>query len=218
MLTSFAPSEDSPDMFGLYKKNMLEKTEECKINPLDEMSYCEDTHRGTLKDLKASLEKEKIDFNNNRSYKCIGKKSTNRDECISKDPITGVIGKWALPCVKNEDCPFFRKNKNYFNLRGGCLADGYCELPLGMQHDTFREPKNSTEENSYKPLCHNCPTDAEELKDCVGFDCSRCCDLQRKPDFESPDYAFENDKHDRIPEHRVLKNKKLEVSKLNIGL
>ena len=75
------------------------------------------------------------------------------------------------------------------------MKDGYCELPLGMVrigYKLFRKDKK------YKPLCHNCKV----TKECLGKDCSRCCDSQK-----NKDYAFENDMIQRdTPENRKKLN------------
>ena len=77
----------------------------------------------------------------------------------------------------NEDCPFFKKNKNYENERGGCIK-GYCELPLGMKLSGFRKY-----DENLKPICNNC-------KNNTVF----CCDEQKNkkkyPELKSPDYLF----------------------------
>jgi hypothetical protein len=86
---------------------------------------------------------------------------------------TGPPTVWDRPCVQNTECPFYQKNTNYPNYRGGC-NNGYCEMPLGVKQLGFRKYDAATA----KPICHGCPPWTPY-----------CCDLQ-----SSPNYAFEMDK------------------------
>lgn len=81
---------------------------------------------------------------------------------------------WDRPCEVNEECPFYQKNKNYKNYRGGCNG-GFCELPIGVERLSWRLYDKNT-----KPVCHGCP------KTNV-----RCCDQK------NTDYAFELDYYER---------------------
>lgn len=81
---------------------------------------------------------------------------------------------WDRPCVKNEDCPFYKANKNYNNTRGGCLRGGICEMPTGVLRTAFRQYHDK---DVYAPFCYGCN----------GND-PQCCKKQDKPD-----YAFPND-------------------------
>lgn len=93
-----------------------------------------------------------------------------------------VIGKpkpkgvWDKPCEADTECPFFQKNTNYPNYRGGC-QNGYCEFPLGVERTGFKRYKN-------KPYCHGCPDKFDPM----------CCDEQERPDF-----AFPLDDYERLP-------------------
>ena len=58
--------------------------------------------------------------------------ANNKIDCLSKD-IKGATGVWDTQCRFDTDCPFFGSNGNLnYNKRGGCMKDGYCELPPGM--------------------------------------------------------------------------------------
>jgi hypothetical protein len=81
---------------------------------------------------------------------------------------------WDRPCVKNEDCPFYRANKRYSNTRGGCLRGGICEMPTGILRTAFR---TYHAKDVFAPFCYGCK----------GSD-PACCSKQG-----SPDYAFPND-------------------------
>lgn len=81
---------------------------------------------------------------------------------------------WDRPCDGDEECPFYQKNKNYKNYRGGC-NDGYCEMPIGVKQISFRKYEGT-------PLCHGCENKFDK----------ECCDKQKKPD-----YAFPLDEYER---------------------
>ena len=85
-------------------------------------------------------------------------------------------GTWDKPCNIDTECPFFQKNKNYKNYRGGC-NNGYCELPIGVSRISFRRYQG-------KPWCHGCPDKSDPV----------CCESQEKPD-----YAFVLDEYERLP-------------------
>ena len=87
----------------------------------------------------------------------------------------GKADVWDKPCVRDTECPFYQKNTNYKNYRGGC-NNGYCELPLGVKQVAFRFFEG-------EPFCHGCPVENPS-----------CCDTQK-----SPDYAFSLDEYERLP-------------------
>jgi len=149
-------------------------------------------------------EEEQQDFLDKRkkdefSYKhrsfCIGGKGNTKETCESSITSSGdnkIPGTWDSPCLDNYDCPFYKKNKNYDNERGGCKNE-LCEMPLNIVQ---LGPK--TYEKNYKPFCHNCPENNPT-----------CCDTQTN--FKSPDYAFKDDKKDRIKHENKLSEQKLKV-------
>lgn len=104
------------------------------------------------------------------SYVCIGDPSKTTQEMCETDP----KNIWDKPCERNEECPFYQKNKNYNNYRGGCI-DGTCELPLGVQSKGFRYYNIAT-----RPICYNCPPDD-----------IYCCSKQTYPDYVFPMDTFE---------------------------
>jgi hypothetical protein len=115
----------------------------------------------------------------------------NRDICeamYDEYGKTKPIGIYDSPCKKNEECPFYKLNKNYENEFGKCLDTGYCQLPSNMEpvgYHYFRPNK--------KPLCYNCGNKKFEKYG----DIDTCCDDQHNkekyPELKSPDYAFEKD-------------------------
>lgn len=116
------------------------------------------------------------------SFNCYGNDNNidivhNKYLCNSKYDYNGELKtyytKWDKKCVNNEECPFYKKNVNYPNNRGGC-NNGICELPLGTKPTGFKTYESD-------PFCYNCdPTD------------EKCCEKQ-----VNPDYAFENDYPER---------------------
>lgn len=94
-------------------------------------------------------------------------------DVIGKPKVKGV---WDKPCETDNECPFFQKNTNYLNYRGGC-QNGYCEFPLGVVRTGFKS-------YTQKPYCHGCPDKLDPM----------CCDEQ-----EQPDFAFPLDDYERLP-------------------
>jgi hypothetical protein len=90
-------------------------------------------------------------------------------------------GVWDREVKTNEECPFYKKNINYLNSRGGIIPGGKCELPIGMKLLGYRY---YSLEPDFKPFCYGC-----KPKNSLG----QCCDEQ-----EYPDYAFVGDRKDRI--------------------
>jgi len=85
---------------------------------------------------------------------------------------------WDNPCTKNEDCPFYLKNKNYSNQRGGC-NNGYCEFPVGLKRLGKRLYNQVINENNH-PICRGCSTGD-----------INCCERQENDiNYNGPDYIF----------------------------
>lgn len=85
-------SDEVTTSFGKYFKN-LGKENVCLLtgnnpncNPKDIISFDE---------MKKNQENDEKLFFDEASKKCIGKYTTNRDECISQDPQTGNVGIWT---------------------------------------------------------------------------------------------------------------------------
>lgn len=110
-------------------------------------------------------------------------------ECIDNFDKTDKekeIYNWDRPCKIDIECPFYLKNKNYVNERGGC-NNGYCELPIGLKRKSYREYDREIREDNF-PKCHGCG-----IND--GID---CCEKQgNNSKFNGPDYAFEGDNEER---------------------
>lgn len=123
--------------------------------------------------------KEPRDPETDETFYCVTNESIKRkEECRSIYDNLGNQKKsldvWDAPCRTSDECPFFQRNKNYKNYRGGCV-DGYCEMPIGVQRVGF---KNYTGQ----PLCHGCPTTN-----------LACCESQSTPDYAFPVDEFERE-------------------------
>jgi hypothetical protein len=102
------------------------------------------------------------------NYHCYNDKSNhNKQLCNMKyDPFGNIKDPetiWDKPCQKNEDCPFYDKNKHYQIDRGKCI-DQYCELPIGVRRLSYTKYDDSSIVN--KPFCHNteeCNSDSDYI-------------------------------------------------------
>ena len=137
----------------------------------------------------------------NKLYMCFGKEeATNKIQCESweiKNNQKVKPGVWGKrKCTINEECPYYKSNKNYENSRGGCV-NGLCEVPINVRLLTPTMVDTNT-----KPLCHNC-----NVLNCSGIECSQCCDEQEDyPNMKSPDYAFDNDFNERLENKTEFEN------------
>ena len=142
---------------------------------------------------------------------CFYKDSPDKDTCISYTE-EGGVGIWDTPCKYNEECPFYKKNMNYPNSRGGCI-NGFCEMPVNIKTLGYKEYNESGENAA---ICYNC----DYKPGCKGIECSQCCedqkDIQLYPKLKSPDYAFGNDYFERIKYTKTFKEKDMAPIKVTI--
>lgn len=116
------------------------------------------------------------------NYRCYGNLIVeNKAECDSINDITGEPKDyptvWDKPCSSNIECPFYKKNTTYPNNRGGCLDNGYCEMPVGVLQSS---PHNYYESGRFIPFCYGCTPGNDP----------NCCKI-------TGDYAFPNDTKER---------------------
>ena len=116
------------------------------------------------------------------NYRCYGNLIVeNKAECDSIYDIRGELKDyptvWDKPCSSNIECPFYNKNKTYPNKRGGCLENGYCEMPIGVLQSS---PHNYYDTGRFIPFCYGCTPGNDP----------NCCEI-------SQDYAFPNDTKER---------------------
>jgi hypothetical protein len=109
--------------------------------------------------------------------------------CKSYHPEINQNGIWDAPCQINNDCPFYKANKNYPNEFGKCNKEsGQCEMPFGVI------PIGFTKFGKTEPNCYNCGANSLD---------SKCCSFQAdsiksgKVKYRSPDFIFGGDESNR---------------------
>ena len=134
-----------------------------------------------------------ININNSQSYDDVFLPYYSRETCESTlDPFGRPknVGLYDKPCSKDEECPFYKSNKNYPNNYGGCV-NNKCQLPLNMLNIGYHY---YVSDETRKPLCYNCNNNkfhatASELGNC----CEEQNNKSKYPFLKSPDYAFTDD-------------------------
>lgn len=117
----------------------------------------------------------------------------SRERCESQYDNYGKkksVGIYDTPCKKDDECPFYKVNKNYDNNFGKCLPDGYCELPINMERIGYKYFKNNPNK---QPLCYNCNSDKFTSNTTLNTCCDNQSDKIKYPFLKSPDYAFKDD-------------------------
>lgn len=136
-------------------------------------------------------------------WRCYGKNEITKPTCEAEYSINGdinkVVGVWDRPCLNDWECPFYMANKNYPNMRGKCLKNGMCEMPVGVKQIS---PRKYLKYND--ALCYNCKEN--------GY---KCCNEQKNiknyPNLDGPDYMWPYDLQDRLDNKNLLINKGLNV-------
>jgi len=126
-------------------------------------------------------------------YSCYESYGKDRVECENNYDTYYHIkkrGVWDRNCHVDEDCPFYKSNKNYPNTFGGCI-EGKCEMPMGI-----KRLGNRYFDVDSKPMCYNCPIDNPH-----------CCDEQK-----SPDYRFTGDIYVRKMNEQSLNENGLKLT------
>jgi hypothetical protein len=119
--------------------------------------------------------------------------AVNKADCESKYSFLGdskPFGVWDKPCKKDEECIFYKGNRNYENDYGKCV-NNTCQLPLNMKnlgyHFFIDEPET-------QPLCYNCDSDRWLPTTELGTCCKEQENNKDKYKFlKGPDYAFKGD-------------------------
>lgn len=115
--------------------------------------------------------------------------ATSGDECNAN------VGYWDTPVKSNEECPYYRSNKNYVNRLGGVSPDGeFCEMPINSKRVGYR---NTSADPMHKPYCYNCRIGADGNPGTIGPCCDEQQDKQLYPNLNGPDYAFAGDALER---------------------
>jgi len=133
---------------------------------------------------KSIVDKNLKEQENMNEVRCFGKLAMTKSECEAvKDPAGNSfksVGVWDKECRKDDECPFYKANKNYPNNFGGCNS-GRCQMPYGIKQVSplqYREEENAS--------CFGCKDKGV-----------KCCEEQKDrnlyPNLKSPDYKFEGD-------------------------
>ena len=107
------------------------------------------------------------------------------------------VGIYDKPCEKDDECPFYKSNKNYDNNFGGCI-NGKCELPTNMRNVGYHYYSYN---KNYSPLCYNCKKGKEKyniLSSTLDNCCNEQFDKKKYPNLKGPDYSFKDDVLNRI--------------------
>lgn len=106
------------------------------------------------------------------------------------------VGVYDKPCVKDDECPYYKSNKNYTNNYGGCI-NGKCQLPINMKnigYHYYSYDKNDS------PLCYNTNSNLDETEEeeynILSTTINNCYD--KNTNLKSHDYAFQDDIVNRI--------------------
>ena len=190
------------------KNDIMPGEENSKLFQRQNMKFIDDNERSDMdltlldKDSMKSKIDEKImniakdqQFNNHRCYGLVNGKNQELPQyknpifCKSYHPEINQNGIWDAPCQVDNDCPFYKANKNYPNELGKCDKEsGSCEMPLGII------PIGFTKYGKIEPNCYNCDITAKD---------SKCCEKQMNAiklnnvKYKSPDYIFNNDESNR---------------------
>jgi uncharacterized protein YfcZ (UPF0381/DUF406 family) len=121
----------------------------------------------------------------------------SRESCESSVDTYGrpkSVGIYDTPCKTNEECPFYKINKNYDNDFGKCLSNGKCELPINMIPIGYKYFKNNPENRA---LCYNCKSDKFQVFTQIDNCCEEQYNKEKYPFLKTPDYVFNNDFQNR---------------------
>jgi hypothetical protein len=186
----------------LYENQTKKMCEEGNIIPNPNPIVKKDKNEPQIVEPRSKLlkvvEKTLNDFYDANEYKCYGMLSylrPNKNECEAEYDPAGrpnkEIGVWDKECRKDDECPFYKANKNYPNNFGGCIQ-GKCQMPDGITQVSpfkYRNEKNA--------LCYRCKEGN-----------LTCCDEQKDnkkyPQLKSPDYKFEGDELLRLQYYYML--------------
>lgn len=194
---------DENIIFNKYKNNKYKNLTDTMKDTISD-GYLKNYKKNVADFLKKSKKKT---LSEREGGYCFYKDAKNKLDCIS--PVDGQVSIWDTPCKFDEDCPFFKKNTNYPNKRGGCY-NGYCEMPVNVQRFGYKE----FEDPPLNAICYNC----KKNDFCEGISCNMCCEDQKDknlyPNLNSPDYAFTNDFDERLENSNKFDEKNLSTIKL----
>jgi len=166
------------------------------------------------KDAETYLEDDKLKRNqykeDDRGFCFFKRNIQNKIHCESVDE--NGTGVWDKSCIYDEDCPYYKRNRNYPNSRGGC-KNGYCEMPLNLKRFGY---KQINDDKLDSVICYNCKKEKDSV--CEGLNCNKCCEEQKDkskyPNLSSPDYAFDRDFNERIKNRQYFE--KINISPIKL--
>ena len=185
------PNEENSKLFQRQNIKFIDNYERTDIDPilLDKISIKTDI------DNKIMAMSKDQQFKNHKCFALVDGISkelphyNNPIFCKSYHPEINQNGVWDSPCQIDNDCPFFKANKNYPNNKGKCnKTTGICEMPQGIISIGF------TKYGKIEPDCYNCSITSLDNK---------CCQKQSEDiekgnvNYISPDYIFNNDENER---------------------
>ena len=190
-LFDILPNEENSKLFQKQNTKFINIYERTDIDPtlLDKNS------------IKTNIDNKIMNISKDqqfKNHKCFGLVNGISEElpqynnpifCKSYHPEINQNGIWDAPCQIDNDCPFFKANKNYPNNKGKCnKTTGMCEMPHGII------PIGFTKYGKIEPDCYNCSITSLDNK---------CCNKQSEDikkgnlKYISPDYIFNNDENER---------------------
>ena len=149
-----------------------------------------------------------------RLWQCHRSQRRVEDSSVKLEPITQAEkpakesqGTWDKPVDSNNQCPFYRANKNYPNRLGGVkLYDERCEMPINTKTVGFRY---ISDDPRHRPWCYNCK-EGVDGPGTWGPCCAEQLDTELYPELGgNPDYAFPGDELERFQHKDVLAQKGL---------
>ena len=172
-------------------------------------------NQGFIRNSNKYLKQRKIDINEyklknqyacfnidsniwNKNIKNFIIRTNNKMDCeksiswYGKDKPYGV---WDRECKSDSECSYYKANKNYDNVYGKCLSDGYCQFPINTLNLGYHF---TVDNDKYKEKCYNCDSKKWLPVTKLGQCCEEQKDKNKYPFLKSPDYAFKDDVQNRV--------------------
>ena len=189
--SNFIPGDENSKFFQKKNMKLIDNNER---SDMDLTLLDKDSVSSKINEKIMNIAKD-TEFNNHRCFGFVNGISQELPQyknpifCKSYHPEINQNGIWDSPCQVDNDCPFYKANKNYTNEFGKCDKEtGSCEMPLGII------PIGFTKYGKLEPNCYNCDITSKD---------SKCCRTQINDikegsvNYKSPDYIFSNDESSR---------------------
>jgi hypothetical protein len=205
-LFDVSPSEESSKLFQRQNLKFVDNNER---SDMDLTLFDKNSITTKIDEKIMNISKDQ-QFNNHKCFGLVNGVNQELPEyknpifCKSYHPEINQNGIWDAPCQVDNDCPFYKANKNYSNEYGKCdKITGTCEMPLGVI------PLGFTKYGKIEPNCYNCKISSKD---------SKCCNTQINDiyngnvKYKSPDYIFNNDESTRKKFENELNSLGLKVN------